>query len=64
MGTPMPPQYQWYPRTRENLARTMRVRMGNYSGIFLQRVDVVAYWRFDEEGNLFELVIVKHHDVL
>ena len=43
--------------TGGKLARTRRVHMGTYHNIF--RVDVVAFWRFDDNGNLFELIINK-----
>ena len=46
------------------LARTRVVDMGHYWGIFLLRIDVVAFWRFDEDGKLFELIIRKYADVI
>ena len=41
------------------LARTRRVNMGNYRALFFIRVAVIAHWRFDEDGKLFELIIKK-----
>jgi hypothetical protein len=47
-----------------HLARTRRVHMDTYRGIFFLRVDVIAYWRFDEDAKLFQLIVRKYHDVL
>jgi hypothetical protein len=42
--------------------RARRVTMGTYMCIL--RVDVAAFWVFDEDGYLIELVIRKYVDVL
>ena len=40
----------------------IRVHMGSYRIIFW--VDVTAFWRFDEEGLLIDIVVRKTRDVI
>ena len=48
--------------TGGELARTRRVHMGRYRSFFY--VDVSAFWRFDEDGKLFYLIVIKTADAL
>ena len=44
------------------LARTRRVDMGEYRSFFY--IGVLAFWRFDEDGRLFDLIIRKQANAL
>lgn len=48
--------------TGGELARTRRVYMGEYRSFFY--IAVEAFWRFDEDGRLFELIVRKTADAL
>ena len=43
-----------------HIARTRKVNMGYYNIYLVFRVSVVAYWRFDEDGKLFQLMVRKY----
>ena len=42
--------------------QSMRIHLGTYHAIF--RVDVTAHYVFDENGELFDIFVRKHIDVL
>jgi hypothetical protein len=52
------------PGTIRYHATTIRAYMGNYRGMLGLRTHVDAFWRFDEDGKLFEVVVTKDMDVI
>ena len=53
-----------HPITREDFAMTIGVRKGFYTGFLFMRTDVSIYWRFDDDGYLYDVVVRKELDVL